>query len=178
MYNGKTKKLVYAALCLALCLVLPFLTGQVPQIGNMLCPMHLPVLVAGFLCGPVWAMAIGFIAPSLRFLLFHMPPIFPVGFAMSFELATYGLISGLLYEKLPKKTVNIYVSLIAAMIAGRIVWGIVMALVSGASGATFTWELFLTQAFTTAIPGIILQIVLVPLIVIALRKAKIIRLPA
>lgn len=173
--KNSTKKLTYSALCLALCMVLPLLTGQVPQIGNMLCPMHLPVLLAGFLCGPVWAGVVGFIAPLLRYLIFGMPPIYPTGIAMAFELATYGVVSGLLYKKLPKTTGNIYVSLIAAMIAGRIVWGIVRVLLSGASGASFTWAMFLSGAITTAIPGIILQIVLIPLLVLALQKAKIIK---
>ena len=90
------QKLVLAALCLALCMVLPFLTGQIPEIGSALSPMHIPVLLAGFLCGPWWALAVGAVAPVLRFALFGMPPIFPTGLAMCFELATYGLISGLL----------------------------------------------------------------------------------
>ena len=67
------RSLIYAALCLALCLYLPFLTGQIPQIGKALSPMHIPVLLCGFLCGWPYALAVGFIAPFLRFLLFHMP---------------------------------------------------------------------------------------------------------
>ena len=86
--------LVTAAVCLALCMVLPFLTGQIPSIGSALSPMHIPVLLCGFLCGPAYAAVIGAIAPALRFMLFGMPPLFPVGVAMSFELAAYGLISG------------------------------------------------------------------------------------
>ena len=101
MKNQNTKNLVTAAVCLALCLVLPFLTGQIPQIGNALSPMHFPVLLAGFLCGPWWAAAAGAIAPLLRFFLFHSPALYPTGIAMCFELATYGLISGLLYSAYP-----------------------------------------------------------------------------
>ena len=96
-------QLVTAALCLALCMVLPFLTGQIPQIGSALSPMHIPVLMCGFLCAPAYAAAVGFIAPLLRFALFGMPPIFPTGVAMCFELATYGLVAGVLYRRLPKK---------------------------------------------------------------------------
>ena len=95
------QNLVFASVCLSLCLVLPFLTGQIPQVGNMLCPMHIPVLLAGFLCGPWWAMAVGFVAPGLRYLIFSMPPLMPIGLCMSFELLSYGLISGLLYRILP-----------------------------------------------------------------------------
>ena len=121
MNKQHIKKLTYSAICLALCLVLPFLTGQIPQIGSALCPMHLPVLLAGFLCGPWWAAAVGLIAPLLRHAIFAMPPLL-TAIAMSFELLTYGLITGICYRLLPRKTSSIYISLIAAMIAGRLVW--------------------------------------------------------
>lgn len=171
MKNQNTKNLVTAALCLALCLVLPFLTGQIPQIGNALSPMHIPVLLAGFLCGPWWATAVGAVAPPLRFFLFQKPPIFPTGIAMCFELAAYGLVSGLLYRRLPKRTGSIYASLIAAMLAGRVVWGAARAILSGVSGEPFTWEMFMAGAFLKAVPGIAVHIVLIPLLVMALRRA-------
>ena len=167
----RIQKLAIAALCLALCMVLPFLTGQIPEIGSMLCPMHIPVLLCGFLCGPAWAVVVGATAPLLRFVLFGMPPLFPTGVAMCVELATYGAVSGILYQLLPKKPVNIYVSLIVAMLAGRIVWGIVQVVLMGLQGSSFTWTAFIASAFTQAIPGIILHIVLIPLIVLALQKA-------
>ena len=168
------KKLTYAALCLALCMVLPFLTGQIPEIGSMLSPMHIPILLSGFLCGPWWALLAGAVAPLLRFTLFGMPPLFPTGTAMCFELAAYGLISGLLYAKLPRKTGSIYVALITAMILGRLIWGAAMVVISGVTGSAFTWAAFAAGAFLNAIPGIIVHILLIPVIVIALRKAKII----
>jgi riboflavin transporter FmnP len=171
MNTNRILKLVLAAICLALCMVLPFLTGQIPEIGSMLSPMHIPVLLCGFITGPFWAAMVGLIAPVLRFALFGMPPIFPTGVAMCFELAVYGAVSGLLYSKLPKKTVNIYVSLIVAMLLGRIAWGIVRVLLSGVTGSAFTWAAFMAGAFTSAIPGIILHIVLIPVIVMALRRA-------
>lgn len=165
------QRLVLAALCLALCMVLPFLTGQVPEIGSMLCPMHIPVLLCGFICGPAWAAVVGAVAPLLRFVLFGMPPLFPTGAAMCFELAAYGLISGVLYRMLPRKPLNTYISLIAAMLCGRIVWGIVRVIFSGVTGSAFTWAAFLSGAFTTAVPGMILHVVLIPLIVLALEQA-------
>ena len=165
------RRMVSAAVCLALCMVLPFLTGQIPQVGSALCPMHVPVLLAGFLCGPWWAMAVGAVAPLLRFALFGMPPVFPTGVAMCFELAAYGLVSGLLYARLPKKTANIYVSLLAAMLAGRVVWGIVRVVLSGVAGEPFTWAAFMAGAFVNAVPGIVVHILLIPVIVMALRKA-------
>lgn len=163
---------IFAAVCLALCMVLPFLTGHIPQIGSALSPMHIPVLLAGFLCGPWWALAVGAVAPLVRFVLFGMPPIFPTGVAMCFELAAYGLVSGLLYARLPKKTASIYVSLVSAMLVGRVVWGIVRVLLSGVAGEPFTWAAFMAGAFINAIPGIIVHILLIPVIVMALRKAK------
>ena len=166
------RHLVYAAVCLALCMLLPFLTGQIPQIGSALSPMHIPVLLAGFLCGPWWAMAVGFVAPMLRHVWMGMPPLI-TAIAMSFELAGYGLFSGLLYRLLPKKTVNIYVSLIGAMILGRIIWGIAMVVISGVTGSAFTWSAFMAGALLNAIPGIILHIVLIPILVMALKRAKV-----
>lgn len=172
--NGRfsTRKLVIAAICLALALILPFLTGQIPQIGNALSPMHIPVFLCGFLCGPVYALIVGVIAPVLRSVLFGMPPMYPTAIAMCFELAAYGLFSGLLYNMMPKKNVNIYIALILAMILGRIVWGIAMTLLLGLGDTPFTWQLFITKAFVNAVPGIILHILIIPPIVIALIKSR------
>ena len=164
------RHLTCAAMCLALCLYLPFLTGQIPQIGRALSPMHIPVLLAGFLCGPWWAMVVGLVAPMLRHSLFLMPPLV-TAIAMSFELAAYGLFSGLLYQLLPKKRSNIYVSLILAMLGGRIVWGIAMTIISGVTGSEFGWAAFIAGAFTSAVPGIIVHIILIPVLVMSLQKA-------
>lgn len=170
-HSVRIQNLTLAALCLALCLVLPFLTGQLQQLGNALCPMHIPVLLCGFLCGPWWAAAVGFCAPFLRFALFGMPQVFPTGAAMSLELLTYGALCGLLYRALPRRTLHIYTALIAAMLGGRIVWGIAQVVFSGITGSTFTWTAFLAGAFTNAIPGIIVHIALIPVIVIAVQRA-------
>lgn len=169
--------MILAAMFLGIALVLPLLTGNIPQIGSALCPMHIPVLLCGFFCGPWYALGIGIIAPLLRFLLFGMPPIFPSGIAMCFELATYGLVSAVLYKLLPKKTVHIYVSLISAMIAGRIVWGVVRVILYGLGGSEFSWAAFIAGAFLNAIPGIIVQIVLIPVLVMLLRQFTISALP-
>ena len=120
MKNTRTQvlRLTCAAICLALCMVLPFLTGQIKEIGNMLSPMHIPVLLCGFICGPAYAAAVGAIAPLLRFMLFGMPKLFPTGVAMCAELAAYGVISGVLYALLPKKPASVYAALIGAMIGG------------------------------------------------------------
>ena len=170
MQKKSVARLVVAARCLALCLVLPFLTGQIREIGSMLCPMHLPVLLCGFLCGWPWGLAVGAVAPLLRSALFGMPPLFPIAVSMAAELAVYGLVTGLLSARLPKKLGWTYVSLIAAMLLGRVAWGLVRLLLAGLSGGAFTWAMFLSGALTTAIPGIIVQLILVPVIVTAVQK--------
>lgn len=170
MQKKSVARLVIAAMCLALCLVLPFLTGQIREIGSMLCPMHLPVLLCGFLCGWPWGLAVGAVAPLLRSALFGMPPLFPIAVSMAAELAVYGLVTGLLSARLPKKLGWTYVSLIAAMLLGRVAWGLVRLLLAGLSGGAFTWAMFLSGALTTAIPGIIVQLILVPAIVTAVQK--------
>ncbi len=164
------RKLTYSALYLAIALVLPFLTGQIPEIGSALSPMHIPVLLCGFVCGWPWGVAVGLVAPLLRTLLFGMPPIM-AAIAMTFELAVYGLVSGLLYKALPKKIWSIYAALISAMVAGRVVWGLARWLLAGLQNTTFTPAMFVAGAVTSAVPGIVLHIVLVPLLVIALKRA-------
>ena len=172
MKSNRTRKLVYSAVCLALALVLPFLTGQIPQIGQMLSPMHIPVFLCGFLCGWQWGVFVGFIAPVLRSLLFGMPAFYPNACAMAFELATYGLMSGLLYRLLPKKNWAVYVTLVVSMLGGRIVWGLARYIFAGLQGSSFPFSAFIAGAFTNAIPGIILHLILIPLIVIALEKRQ------
>lgn len=162
----RIRKVVFSALFLAIGLVLPFLTGQIPEIGSRLSPLHIPVLLCGFLCGWKWGMTVGIILPLMRSVLFGMPPILPTAVAMAFELAAYGCVAGLL-----GKRTNVYIALLSAMIAGRAVWGLAAYLLNTALGAQFTWQMFLAGAFLNAIPGIILHIVLLPLIILALRKA-------
>ena len=170
------RRLTLSALFLALALVLPFLTGQLQQIGNMLLPMHFPVLICGFVCGWPWGLAVGFIAPLLRSLLFGMPKIYPMAISMAFELAAYGAVSGFLYQRLPKRGSSIYVSLLSAMVAGRLVWGLVRFLCAGLQPSAFGLSAFWSGAVATAIPGIILQIILIPAIILLLEKAKLLPL--
>ena len=103
--KNNTLNMTLAALFLALSYVMPFLTGQIPEFGAMLCPMHIPILLCGYFCGWSWGLGVGFAAPLLRSLILGMPPLFPTGICMAFELATYGLIAGLLYKVLPKKKI-------------------------------------------------------------------------
>lgn len=179
MKPNNTKKLVYSALFLALALVLPFLTGQIQTFGQMLAPMHLPVLLCGFVCGPVWGLAVGAVAPLLRSLLFSMPPMFPTAVAMAFELVAYGLFTGLFYRLFSarltggagKKWGALYASLVLSMLLGRAVWGCVMFLLMAASGGTFGMAAFVAGAFSSAWLGILVQLAAVPPIVYALERA-------
>lgn len=167
--NKQTQKLTFSGICLALCLLLPFLTGQIPQIGNMISPMHIPVLLCGLLAGAPYGALVGFIAPLLRTALFSMPPVM-VSVRMAFELMAYGFIAGILVNRLPKTLPCLYASLIGAMFLGRIVWGIASVIILGAVGMPFTFEMFLAGGFLEAIPAIILHILIIPPIVLALRK--------
>ena len=172
MNRERIQKMTLAALFLALAFVMPYLTGQIPEIGAMLCPMHLPILLCGFLCGPLWGAAVGLVAPLLRSVTLGMPPLFPTALCMAFELLTYGLISGLMHRLLPKRRGYIYLSLVIAMIVGRLVWGAASFVCLGVSGRSFTFSAFLAGAVTGALPGIVAQIVLIPLLVMLLESPR------
>lgn len=165
-------RLVRAALFLALTYLLPFLTGQIPEIGGMLCPMHLPVLLCGFLCGWQWGGIVGFTAPLLRSLTLSMPPLYPTAVCMALELATYGIAAGLLYRLFPPKKAFLYPSLLLSMVAGRLVWGGCMLACMGLQGKSFGVAAFLSGAVTGAIPGIVLQILLIPPTVLLLDRGR------
>lgn len=172
----QTQKLTLAAMFLALGLILPFFTGQIPQIGSMLLPMHLPVFLCGLICGWEYGLVVGAILPLLRSTLFGMPPMFPTAIAMAFELATYGLLSGLLYTRAKKQNVmTVYGVLLAAMVGGRVVWGVTQLCLLSIKGGAFTWEMFIAGALVNAIPGIIVQLILIPVVMVALDKAKIVK---
>ncbi len=165
------KKLVFSGVFLALCIILPYFTGHIPQIGSALSPMHIPVLICGFICGAPYAALIGFIAPILGYFINGMPPLMPIGLSMAFEMATYGIASGLLHTILPKKSIYLYVSLILSMLVGRAVWGIASVILFSLQGKAFTFQLFLSGAFINAIPGIICHILIIPPLVIGIKKS-------
>jgi len=168
---SQTKKLTLAAMFLAIGLLLPFLFLQNPQLGMMFLPMHIPVLLCGLICGKKHGLAVGFIMPIMRSAIFQVPMMFPMAVSMAFELATYGFVIGLLYNSSKWKCIlALFRSLIIAMVAGRVVWGAAMIVILGLRGGSFTWEAFIGGAVLGAIPGILLQLVLIPMIMIALNK--------
>lgn len=164
------QNLTLSAMFLALAFVLPFFTGQIPKIGAMLCPMHIPVILCGFVCGGPWGLVVGFAAPLLRSFIVGMPTLFPKAVAMAFELATYGLMSGILYKALPKKRGSIYLSLIISMIAGRLVWGFVQLCCVSFNVSAFGISAFWAGAVANAVPGIIIQLIFIPLIIMTVKK--------
>lgn len=166
------QKMCLSAMFISLAFVLPFFTMQINEIGDMLCPMHIPVILCGFICGGPWGLVVGIISPILRSLVMTMPVMFPTAIGMAFELGTYGLVAGLLHKALPKKKPYIYVSLISAMVIGRIVWGVARIVMFGFDFSKFGWAAFWSGAVINAIPGIIVQIILIPLIVMAIEKTK------
>lgn len=172
--SDNIKKLCASAICLALALVLPFLTGQLQSLGNALCPMHVPVLLCGFICGWKWGGCVGLCAPLLRFLIFGMPPLFPIGAAMAVELLVYGILSGFIYKMLPKKLFCIYFALIASMIAGRLAWGTARFVIAGIGNTEFSLAAFWSGAITGALPGIAIQLILIPVLVVVFQKNGII----
>ena len=178
-HPSQIRLLAQSAMLLALGLLLPFATGQIPRIGKLLLPMHLPVLLCGLLCGPVWGGLVGLILPPLRYLLFGMPPIYPTGLAMCFELAAYAVIAGAIFQK-SRGTgpAAIYGALLPAMIGGRLIWGAATAVITGLAGQTFTLALFWAGAVANAVPGILLQLILVPALLIALDRTGLVTLPA
>lgn len=172
MRNLTVKQLALAAVLIAIGLVLPFLTAQIPSLGQRLLPMHLPVLLGGFFLKAPVAGVVGLILPILRSFLFGMPPLFPTAVAMAFELAAYGYLAGWFNSSFPRKSPFVYITLILAMIGGRLVWGMVSFILYGLSGTNFTWPIFVSGAFWTATPGIIMQIILIPALVLALRDSS------
>lgn len=168
------RKMILASFFIALGIVLPFLTGNISFLGARFLPMHIPVLFAGIILGWKYGLLVGVITPLLRALTVGMPPLFPVATVMAFELASLGFFIGLFYHLLPKKMVYIFVSLILAMIGGRIVYGLVGFIVYPLAGIQFTFDMFLAGALLNAIPGIILQLILIPTLFIGLKKADII----
>ena len=169
-----TFKLILSAMFLALGLTLPFLTGQIPQIGNLLLPMHIPVFLCAFICGWQYGGIVGFITPLLRCFIFGVPFLYPNAISMAFELCTYAIVCGLIYHYFKKKNIfSIYCSMLPAMVLGRVVWGVMQVILLGIKDITFSFSMFISGAILNAIPGIIIQLILIPAIVTALQYSHV-----
>ena len=165
------KRMVVAAICTALCVVLPTAFHSVPNAGSVLLPMHIPVLLCGLLCGGFYGMVCGLLGPLLSSFT-GMPPMSVLP-SMMVECAAYGLIAGLgmRFIRTGKTPADLYISLIAAMLLGRIIAGLAKAWILTPGIAPFAWVI---SSLVTGIPGVAIQLVLIPILVLALTRAKLI----
>jgi LytS/YehU family sensor histidine kinase len=167
-------KVTYSGVSLALCMVLPFITAGIPEVGNMLSPMHLPVLLCGAIAGPYFGGAVGFIAPILRSITFGMPaPLFPRAVTMAVELLGYGVVMGLARPLFKKKFYMVYPSLILAMIVGRVAGGLFKWVIF-AMGLLpkYSIGIFFTGYFVEGVLGMVIQVLLIPPLIYAIGKSR------
>lgn len=175
--NKNLLNIVLSAMFLAIALILPLFTAQIKEFGNMLLPMHIPVMLCGLVCGWQYGLTIGAIAPLLRSALFGMPIMFPSAISMAFELATYGFVIGILFQKARWKCIkSLYRCLLISMVSGRVVWGIVQCILLGLGENGFTISMFVSGAIVKAIPGIILQLMLIPTVMLMLGKTHLVHM--
>ena len=167
--NFKTKDLARSAIFLALGLLIPYIFHVTGVPGQVFLPMHIPVLLCGLLLGYPYGLVVGLITPFLNTLLTGLPPVYPVAIAMAFELAAYGLVAGWLYKG---RKMNLFLSLIIAMAAGRAVLGAVNFILLGMTGKQYGLQVFISSAFITALWGIIIQFIVIPLVVRAVEKNR------
>lgn len=169
MRKNELRKIILASMFVVAGIILPFFTGNDIQLGNALSLMHIPVLLAGLIIGYKYGFIVGLLTPIIRSVLFNAPPMMPIALSMMFELATYGLIIGLLYKLLPKNDINIHISLVLAMLIGRAVWGVAAWIFYPLAGWDFSLKVFLTAGFVTALPGIAIQLILIPILFVKLK---------
>lgn len=167
---SKPVKMIISALGITLCLILPFFVAQIQTIGKMLSPMHLPTMICGIVCGPFYGLAVGFISPMLRSVVFGLPAMFPTAIAMSFETAVYGFVAGIFFRIFPRKKLFIYPTLLIAMIIGRIIRIFVDILLLGIAGSEIGYKMIFLGATVSTIPGVIVQFILIPPIVWLMLK--------
>lgn len=172
MNLSSVKKLVFTAVCAALCVVLPMAFHAIPNGGSIFLPMHIPVLLCGLICGWPYGGACGLLGPALSCLLTGMPLVAYLP-SMMVECCTYGLVSGLMmkYVRTGRSTADLYISLVTAMILGRVVSGFAKSLIFSPGTAPFLW---VTTSLVTGIPGIVAQLLLMPLVIFALTRARVI----
>ncbi len=173
--KSKTIRITLTATFLAMGIALPFIFGQIPQIGSMLLPMHIPVFLCAFICGWKYGVWVAVVLPLLRSVAFGRPNMYPEAIAIAFEMATYALVAGFLYSRFQNRRAgSIYACLLSAMLLGRVVRGLAQFFLLGINGVAFTFELFFTGIVLVGIPGILLQLIAIPAIMLTLDKLRII----
>lgn len=176
MKKSTTLRLVLAAMFTALGILLPMAFHLLPSIppfgelGMVLLPMHIPVLLCGFIVGSQYGALVGMVVPLLASAITGRPMLWPIAVTMALELAAYGFFAGFLSKKL-----NVFISLIGAMLAGRVVLGLANVILLGISGGSYAFSTFITAAFVTALPGIIIQLILIPIILFALSRTNVMK---
>ena len=166
---NKTYKLTISSMCLAIGVVLPQVTHFLPEFASKLSLMHMPVYIAGLICGPLYGLFVGLFCPLFSMLLFNMPKALTL-YSMMIELGAYGLFSGLFIKIFNNKsnTLNIYLSLISSMIMGKIIYGVCNALIF--KSGEYSIALWISAAFINGIFGIIIHLIIVPTICLLLKK--------
>lgn len=172
MKMSPVKKLVFAAVCVALCVVVPQAFHVIPNAGTVFLPMHIPVLLCGLVCGWPYGLVCGLLGPLLSNLTFQMPPAAMLP-SMMVECATYGAVTGIMmyFVRTKYAVCDLYISMVTAMVLGRVVSGLAKSLIFAPGTAPFAW---VTTSLVAGIPGIVIQLVLMPAVVYALTKARLI----
>ncbi len=172
-----SKNLTLTAMFLAMGFILPMLTGQIPQIGSSLLPMHIPVFLCALICGEKYAAPMAFVLPILRSLIFARPNMYPEAISIAFEMATYALVAGILYNRSKWKCMrSLVLSLLSAMLVGRAVRCAVQLSLLGMAGMNFSFSGFFAGVIVAGIPGIALQLAVIPSVMLMLHKTKPVRL--
>ena len=172
MKKNSIKNMTLTAVCIALCVVLPIAFHSIPDAGSVFLPMHIPVLICGMICGWPYGFICGLMGPLLSSALTGMPPVAILP-AMMLECGTYGLVSGIMLKLVHTRRTygDLYIALVTAMLAGRVMSGIAKALIFMPGLSMTAW---ITASFVTALPGILIQLVFLPSVVMTLMKAKIV----
>lgn len=168
---SKTKRLTLTAMFLALGFILPLFTGQIPQIGSMLLPMHIPVFLCALICGYQYGVPMAFILPLIRSVLFARPNMYPEAISIAFEMAVYAFVSDFLYKHLKQKNlISLYASILIAMVAGRAVRAVIQLSLLRIKDIPYSFGMFFSGVVVTGIPGIVLQLIIVPIIINLIEK--------
>ena len=170
MKMSYAKKIVFTAVCIALCVVLPMAFHAIQNAGQIFLPMHIPVLLCGLMCGWPFGFICGLLGPVLSSLLTGMPPAAMLP-SMMVECAAYGCVTGLMmkFVHTGKTVPDLYIGMLTAMVLGRVLTGLAKSLIFSPGTAPFAW---VTTSLVAGIPGIVIQLILIPLVVMALTRAK------
>jgi len=173
MKKERLIKMILAAVFLSLGIILPTWLGSMKEINDTILPIHLAAMFCGIICGKWYGLLVGFLIPVMRSLIFAMPVLYPRGLYMAFEAATYGFVIGFMYYLLKKKPAwYIYTCILTAQIAGRIVWALAKNILLGFGEKGVTFNAFIAEGFIDALPGIALQLILIPLVVSIIDDVK------